>query len=567
MEGLWVFKSEGLIDGLAMMLSVVRAKFELNSKAGLIDDNLFAEDFVGGVLNSLFDWDLVNVNKKKTNHPCIDLLDESRGIGVQVTAEVGVRKINETIECTIKHELNLQRLIVFTLVPRQRTYKVSQKEIFDHKKDVLDFGFVIKQAGMLPLDKVQDLLNFVDDCLNLTGQFKSDAVDAEIIRVLESLGRNKDSEPLSHEVLNMIKTDKKHVALRILDVHANELLKASASKLYEVAYLYTLLAPLKAEVYFKIAQGLYPEDLSSINVRGLNLMRLGLLTEAEATFKSGLEKEGVAERELSGIYGNLGILNKSRSQFKDAIQCYQKAIALTSERDAEVLARHYNNLGVCFCHLENFNRAAENFSIAINFLDLAVAADDAGAAEGRFNLIRSNILTNKAVRCRQLAKLKNSPALLREAESFLLQAIKLAGVESAKTELMKNYGNLSNVYLDMDNFPRAKSFLLLSYDLAVETHDYLGEITCLINLGRLYILMDCISQALQHLLDAASKAQNRYPRLLALAQSNLAILYKKTGDSLESSKNYKLAVGFYESYNLEKSIVDLERELAATEMV
>ncbi|WP_455827393.1 SMEK domain-containing protein [Pseudomonas graminis] len=138
--------------GLAYLQSGIRP----GPKCNLTDLNVMAEDFVCLLLNALNGWALVNANTGRSNYPCIDLIDEVNKIGVQVTSEKGVKKINETIACIGKHGLSehINKLYVFSLIPRQGTYKVSETAagVGFSIEDVLDFDYVIKAVNAAGID-------------------------------------------------------------------------------------------------------------------------------------------------------------------------------------------------------------------------------------------------------------------------------------------------------------------------------------------------------------------------------------------------------------------------------
>ena len=103
--------------GLAVYQNYVRPGGTLN----LTDTNVHAEDFVAGLLNAIYGWNLVNANQATANCPCIDLIDARLGLGVQVTAEAGSDKLTETVECLKTHKLagKIKHLKVFLLIPKQ----------------------------------------------------------------------------------------------------------------------------------------------------------------------------------------------------------------------------------------------------------------------------------------------------------------------------------------------------------------------------------------------------------------------------------------------------------------
>lgn len=133
--------------GLAAIQEYVRPGGTLN----LTDTNVHAEAFVAGLLNSIHDWHLVSTNQAKANFPCIDLIDERLGLGVQVTAETGSGKLTDTVERVTSHGLvgTIKHLKVFLLVPKQAKYTVKAAcpgIEFDWQDDVLDFDDAIRSA-------------------------------------------------------------------------------------------------------------------------------------------------------------------------------------------------------------------------------------------------------------------------------------------------------------------------------------------------------------------------------------------------------------------------------------
>jgi len=133
--------------GLAVFQDYVRPGGTLN----LTDSNVHAEDFVAGLLNSIYGWSLLSTNKVTANYPCIDLIDEQQGLGVQVTAEGGSAKLTKTVECLKANELagNVKQLKVFLLIAKQGQYTVNavcRGITFDWHSDVLDFDDATRAA-------------------------------------------------------------------------------------------------------------------------------------------------------------------------------------------------------------------------------------------------------------------------------------------------------------------------------------------------------------------------------------------------------------------------------------
>jgi tetratricopeptide (TPR) repeat protein len=139
--------TDDIRNGLAVYQGYVRSGGNLN----LTDTNVHAEDFIAGLLNSIHGWRLDRTNQETANYPCIDLIDEQLGLGVQVTAEKGSAKLTKTVECVKSHKLaeRVKHLKVFLLIPKQERYTVNATcpgIEFEWRNDVLDFDDVVKSA-------------------------------------------------------------------------------------------------------------------------------------------------------------------------------------------------------------------------------------------------------------------------------------------------------------------------------------------------------------------------------------------------------------------------------------
>lgn len=146
-------------EDIRLGFAVLQAHIRPGGSLNLTDINVHAEDFVADVLNAIFSWHLINTNRARSNSPCIDLLDTPGRLGVQVTSEKGVRKINEAMKCIDTNKLSQQidRFKVFSLISRQKTYSVSTSAAgvaFLWQQDILDFDLLLRE--------VQNITNAID---------------------------------------------------------------------------------------------------------------------------------------------------------------------------------------------------------------------------------------------------------------------------------------------------------------------------------------------------------------------------------------------------------------------
>ena len=149
-----MLERQKLIDEIRKGAAALQSYIEPSGPLNLTDTNVHAEIFVAGLLNALFGWSLVGVNRNTANHPCIDLIDDAQGLAVQVTSEKGSAKLNNTIKCLKRHKCGeqIRSLKVFLLIPRQRSYTIDSKcpgIKFDWRKDVLDFDEAVKAASRI----------------------------------------------------------------------------------------------------------------------------------------------------------------------------------------------------------------------------------------------------------------------------------------------------------------------------------------------------------------------------------------------------------------------------------
>lgn len=145
-------------EDIRLGFAFVQAYIEPGGRLNLTDINVHGEDFVAEVLNGIYSWNLVNRNHSTPNSPCIDLIDVTARIGIQVTSSTSAAKLNETIACVGKHGLSceINQLKVFSLVKKQTIYRVTATcpgVSFNWSQDVLDFDTILKEVNTITDDQ------------------------------------------------------------------------------------------------------------------------------------------------------------------------------------------------------------------------------------------------------------------------------------------------------------------------------------------------------------------------------------------------------------------------------
>ena len=138
----------------------------LNS-LNLYDANLFSENSICDILNSIFDYELKNINSISKNHPAIDLVDYKNKIAVQVTSTKSTLKIQSTIDKFFENNLDekFDELLVIILGKKQKNYsnvKVIKGYNFDETKHILDFRDLLRIINILPTKRIETIANLLE---------------------------------------------------------------------------------------------------------------------------------------------------------------------------------------------------------------------------------------------------------------------------------------------------------------------------------------------------------------------------------------------------------------------
>lgn len=165
------------MDQIIRELSVAQNEIEFQCRLGTYDDVHYWEEIAKGLLNRCYGLQLTNLNEEKKNFPGIDLGDRERGIGVQVTAEKGSAKLNETIQTVIGKKVyeEFPHLMFFILGRKQNKYTVTQRGQtlldFNADKDILDFEVILKKCQTMELECLKKIAEFLTGEISGGGAF------------------------------------------------------------------------------------------------------------------------------------------------------------------------------------------------------------------------------------------------------------------------------------------------------------------------------------------------------------------------------------------------------------
>jgi hypothetical protein len=146
---------EGLGKDIRKALASLSTYLQMGGKLNLTDSHVQSESFVQDLLNAVYGWQLVSTNQATANYPCIDLIDKTRKLGLQVSSDNSSTKINDTLACLAKNGLagTITALKAFVLGKKQGQYTIKTLcpgISFEWESDVLDFEDVLKAVNSLP---------------------------------------------------------------------------------------------------------------------------------------------------------------------------------------------------------------------------------------------------------------------------------------------------------------------------------------------------------------------------------------------------------------------------------
>ena len=146
-----------IVDELSSVANQIAAR----SKLGLLDLNVFSENFFRDILNALYGWRLENLNETRSNEPGVDLGDKVNKVAVQVTSRSDAAKVNGTLQkLTVGQSNEYKQIFVFVAGQKQGSYTLDATlcSTYSFKEEnILDVRDLCRRAMDLDIEKLHDL--------------------------------------------------------------------------------------------------------------------------------------------------------------------------------------------------------------------------------------------------------------------------------------------------------------------------------------------------------------------------------------------------------------------------
>jgi hypothetical protein len=164
-----MFNRQDYLNQILALLAQVAHEMAGSAVLQFTDANITAEDFFAGFVSRALGLTLVNVNLFQSNSPGIDLADTGARVAAQVTSDVSLGKIRQTLKTFAGHSLQKQydRLIfVHPTMERPRRSGQALAECpsgfkFDLLGDVFSFKEIVSECRKLDTDALEDLASWI----------------------------------------------------------------------------------------------------------------------------------------------------------------------------------------------------------------------------------------------------------------------------------------------------------------------------------------------------------------------------------------------------------------------
>lgn len=578
-----MLERKALIEEITSHFSFLQLFIETSSTSGLVDVNIISEDFVASILNASHKWNLANINHISPNTKSIDLLDTDNRIGVQVSSRIDSSKIKSTISGLIESENRekIDELFFFSLKLNQArpgNIKVECPGVKFTTQNILDFNSVLRKTQALStgtddLKLMRDIVvkhfseipKRIIKAATAMSSWLSKFDNSVIGETLEKLlGRSFETgETIKTQVIILIEKNEISQAKELLDSLAKATKTMAAQDFVDIANLYTLLNSDQADIYYAHAATLDPDSVKEANLYAIGLMHRGRLPEAEKVFKDCLNKKNITPKEREAVLGNLGFLYKNNARFPECIKAFKEALAISDSIDHKIgRIKHLNGLGSCYQNLENTELSGKYFYEAKSLLDEMLNNSNSDIEKKELRHIKSNLLTNLAIRLKHMAEISNDESLLIQALDILGQAIDLAEMMEDSKSLLKHYGNSANIYQRLKNLPKSREYNKKAYDLSIQEDDRRSQAAALLNIGLVDKDEGDLASAKANFELALERENNVYPKLRANVLASSALVCKELGDDLLAQQYYEQAEKLYNEWGMQESLKSLKIKFA-----
>jgi len=149
-----------IIDELSSLNQTVNSR----GKQHLFDINIHCENFVRDLLNLIHGWNLHNLNRDRLNTEGLDLAEDVRKIGIQVTSNAGAPKVHKTLKNTDSNNYPTVYIVVVGTKQGHFTLDESVTKPFNFTlQNIWDLDDLVRQIIDKKIVELKEILEFLQE--------------------------------------------------------------------------------------------------------------------------------------------------------------------------------------------------------------------------------------------------------------------------------------------------------------------------------------------------------------------------------------------------------------------
>ncbi|WP_343101133.1 SMEK domain-containing protein [Romboutsia sp. MSSM.1001216sp_RTP31141st1_G3_RTP31141_220114] len=192
-----MIKKSNLTEEIDKYLSVLEHYIEKRNVKGLYDINSDCEDLFCGLLNILYNLELINLNELKMNFPAIDLGDEYEGVCFQITTTNTSSKIKSTLEKFKDKKLYEKYNLVYILILGKKLNYRNDFQYDEFEFDIIDLTDLSKLINTKSIKKIEKIKNYLKDNIDMIFENKRYQIDV-------NSRKNNVYQPIVTELENIL---------------------------------------------------------------------------------------------------------------------------------------------------------------------------------------------------------------------------------------------------------------------------------------------------------------------------------------------------------------------------
>ena len=186
-------------------LNFLAYRIKERAKLNLLDINIQTEIFCVDLLNLVYGWNLVDINREKSNAQAIDLIDKTNKIIIQISSIDQKRKIEMSLQASIMlsfQQYTFKYLCLASNADKLRKMKYSNPYNirFNPKEDILDISKIINEILYLSIEQQEKIKLLIENefdkmASNIIDE-NENSLEDELEKAFERI-KNSDNEDLT----------------------------------------------------------------------------------------------------------------------------------------------------------------------------------------------------------------------------------------------------------------------------------------------------------------------------------------------------------------------------------